>query len=489
VDKWYLLDEWLKKLPDEVIHKSIPLLLAQMWILHHKNKIWVIPDFLKKIDKLRETEKISKETETEIQFFKAILLFWNVQIKKSYKLLKYVKDNLPEKKIGAKGINAIYYAVAAKMNGKIKEVVIEHEKLLSHNGMFVIYKHLLLAGIIYVKLLEGDLFVASEYVVITEKSALRFNDVFVLSWMNYFMGLINYQQNNLKKAEYYFEKALEKIYVLNMQAPIDCFAGMLLTLQANGKKKEFNKIYNQMIEFVNERNNPIFKTYSFSLRARLALLSGDLQSAENFIGVADMFFDSGNTLFEIELPRLTNIKLLLAQNTPSKINEAIKNLDEIKKLFDETINYSQLIPTLVLQAIAYKKKGNTEKAMDVLITALTNGERGKWISPFIEAGEEIRNLLLDIKLKNIFTDYITQILENFPSTKKIRTLHTKLDILTNRELDVISLLAKRYSNKEIADTLFISPATVKRHTITIYHKLGVNKRQQAVQKAQNMGIL
>jgi len=62
-------------------------------------------------------------------------------------------------------------------------------------------------------------------------------------------------------------------------------------------------------------------------------------------------------------------------------------------------------------------------------------------------------------------------------------------LLTNRELDVLVLLAQRHSNKEIANLLFISVATVKRHVVNIFRKLGVNKRREAILKAEREGIL
>ena len=60
--------------------------------------------------------------------------------------------------------------------------------------------------------------------------------------------------------------------------------------------------------------------------------------------------------------------------------------------------------------------------------------------------------------------------------------------LTNRELEIIAQLAQRMSNKEIAEKLFISPETVKRHTINVYQKLSVNSRRQTVDRAKNLGI-
>ena len=61
--------------------------------------------------------------------------------------------------------------------------------------------------------------------------------------------------------------------------------------------------------------------------------------------------------------------------------------------------------------------------------------------------------------------------------------------LTQREIDILDLLKGRLSNQEIADTLFISPETVKRHLYNIYKKLSVKNRREASAKIAALNIL
>jgi len=70
-----------------------------------------------------------------------------------------------------------------------------------------------------------------------------------------------------------------------------------------------------------------------------------------------------------------------------------------------------------------------------------------------------------------------------------RSRQPLVEPLTNREHDVLELLARRLSNQEIADKLFLSPLTIKSHLKSIYQKLEVGKRREAVEKARKIGIL
>jgi LuxR family maltose regulon positive regulatory protein len=69
------------------------------------------------------------------------------------------------------------------------------------------------------------------------------------------------------------------------------------------------------------------------------------------------------------------------------------------------------------------------------------------------------------------------------------TFQPLVEALTNRELEVLDLLSQRLRNKEIAARLFVSPVTIKKHLTSIYGKLSVTGRLQAIEKADALGII
>jgi two-component system response regulator DesR len=62
-------------------------------------------------------------------------------------------------------------------------------------------------------------------------------------------------------------------------------------------------------------------------------------------------------------------------------------------------------------------------------------------------------------------------------------------MLSEREREVLDLIAAGSTNREIAEQLFLSPHTVKEHTSTVYRKLQARNRAEAVQRAQRVGLL
>jgi len=96
----------------------------------------------------------------------------------------------------------------------------------------------------------------------------------------------------------------------------------------------------------------------------------------------------------------------------------------------------------------------------------------------------ILGIWMGLKLTNPKVVYTTTELDFIQDESKIKELG-----LSQRELDVLELIAKGHSNQEIAEALFISLNTVKTHSSSLFSKLGVNRRTQAVQHAKENRII
>ena len=107
------------------------------------------------------------------------------------------------------------------------------------------------------------------------------------------------------------------------------------------------------------------------------------------------------------------------------------------------------------------------------------------------------NLLYALARQGVVADYIGRLLAAFPLDSRNAVAVAAADKLddeiieplSERELEVLGLLAERLSDKEIAERLRISPLTVRRHSVNLYQKLHVNSRRQAVIRAQALGLL
>jgi LuxR family maltose regulon positive regulatory protein len=110
----------------------------------------------------------------------------------------------------------------------------------------------------------------------------------------------------------------------------------------------------------------------------------------------------------------------------------------------------------------------------------------------------MRDLLTRLKKRKVSANFIDKVLDAFspspglpvsPSLPLSRSPSPLIEPLTNREMDVLVRLAKRYQSKEIAEELSISPETVRTHLGHIYQKLCVRGRRESVEKAKTFGII
>jgi len=305
------------------------------------------------------------------------------------------------------------------------------------------------------------------------------------------MGCVRYQQNELSQAEELFTFVVNRPY----QNYGTCYAtsacGLAFTYQAQGKEEEATNVSEAAISFFLETGNTTQLSMLLALQAELALMQGRLSNASQW---ADKF-ESLPPLRPIPWfisPYLTLVKILLAQKTPSSLKKAGEFLNQMRSYLESIHDTRFLIEAMALQAIFLHMNGDSSAAVKTLFESISLAEPGGFIRLFVDLGEQIYYLLGLLKVEIGSTAYIDEILTTFPVPQTITSAKKGVRVvenLTNRELEIIELLERRLSNKEIAGLLFITAGTVKGHTIRIYQKLDVKNRRQAVKKAITLGIL
>jgi LuxR family maltose regulon positive regulatory protein len=153
---------------------------------------------------------------------------------------------------------------------------------------------------------------------------------------------------------------------------------------------------------------------------------------------------------------------------------------------------------LVQIALAHHALGNTQTALGSLRQALILAEPEGYIRLFVDEGQPMAELLRFAISQNITPDYAGKLLAAFskdvlstiPIDKEL-SVNTQILVepLSDRETDVLHLIAEGYKYKEIAERLVVSINTVRYHTRNVYGKLEVNNRTQAIGRAKELNLL
>ena len=146
---------------------------------------------------------------------------------------------------------------------------------------------------------------------------------------------------------------------------------------------------------------------------------------------------------------------------------------------------------LVLQALAYQAQMNDDLALSSLAEALVLAEQEGYVRTFIDEGDQMQELLRLASSRGIATHYIGKLLTAFGSGRLVKQQIASplIEPLSERELEVLHLLATELSGPEIARELMISLNTMRTHTKNIYSKLNVNSRRAALSKASELNLL
>jgi LuxR family transcriptional regulator, maltose regulon positive regulatory protein len=276
----------------------------------------------------------------------------------------------------------------------------------------------------------------------------------------------------------------------------------VITRQFMGEPDQADETMRLAQEFTQWTKESEYLDIVHSCQARLALLRGDIDSASRWQRALRKMPGIPMMFFFLEIPAITECRVLIAIGSDASLKGAMERLENIYQKAKAWQNTCRKMEILALQALVSHRQGRLEVALETLTRAVAIAMPGGSIRPFVEPGLPMADMLKKLAEKDVAVDFIETILADFkvnetgsqslpfpPSPHPPVSPSPIVDPLTNRELDVLELLAQRLRNKEIAEKLFISDGTVKGHLKNIYQKLNVSKRQQAVEKAKTLGIL
>lgn len=226
-------------------------------------------------------------------------------------------------------------------------------------------------------------------------------------------------------------------------------------------------------------------------RVALWLAVGDVDAARRWAA----YCNGGSEREQIALARLS-----LAEGRAS---EALHLLEQQQALAEAGGRYGRLIEILGLQALALQAGGRPEEANAALFQALSLGRPEGHVRVFLDLGWPLYKLLEQSLPSAPFAgDYVRDLLAAFRQEREaqrdpgseaapliLTPAEALADPLTERELEVLHLLAEGLSNKEIGRRLVIAPSTVKQHLKHIYGKLDVHSRIQAVARGRELALL
>jgi len=199
------------------------------------------------------------------------------------------------------------------------------------------------------------------------------------------------------------------------------------------------------------------------------------------------------------LEQLTLARLLIAQHRLQRrpgLQPLLQFLDKQIQAAEEDRNIGRMLETLLLKAMALQAQGDANQALAVLEQTLILAEPAGFVLMFVDEGTPMARLLYQAAERGISPEYVGRLLAAFADSALVSSSPsnappdaTHIEPLTIRERQLLQLLAEGLTNSEIAQRLIISLDTVKAHTRSIYGKLRVHNRTQAVARARTLGIL
>ncbi len=302
------------------------------------------------------------------------------------------------------------------------------------------------------------------------------------------LGYVYIERNQLDEAERLLWSAAatpEPMRPMVLQSRIWC--GLAQLAWARG---DFGTAHDEIewaIDYAKELGSMRYARYAQAQQARFWLAEGQRELVGRWADGCDLD-PYGPPDYERFFEQLTFVRLLIADNCAES---ALEILEVVGEQAAAQGRLGDLVEIQMLSALAHQCAGNPVRALDAMDRALTLGSPGGYMRVFVNEGEAIVSLLRQLVTRGVLGGYVTRVLAATEGAVALATKarEDKINFLSKREIEVLRLVADGLSNRDVGQYLFISESTVKRHLSTIYEKLAVKSRTQAIDHARRADLL
>lgn len=236
-----------------------------------------------------------------------------------------------------------------------------------------------------------------------------------------------------------------------------------------------------------------------ALKARILVKQGRLTKALDWARQRGLSIDDELSYLR-EFEHLTLVRVLIAQYQRDRgdnaIHRAVGLLERLLQAAEAGGWQGSVIEILVLQALAYEAQGDVSAALRPLERALTLAAPEGYFRIFVDEGQPMAHLLSETVAQGIMPDYTGKLLteihaemQRSENKSHPSTAQSLIEPLSERELEVLRLVAQGLSNRQVSVRLFLAENTVKGYNRRIFRKLGVKTRTEAAAHARELGLL
>ncbi|MBK9710153.1 MAG: tetratricopeptide repeat protein [Kouleothrix sp.] len=307
------------------------------------------------------------------------------------------------------------------------------------------------------------------------------------------LGSIQYEWNDLDRARVSLERAVELARVwASWEGMLIGVYGLARLHAARGDWPAALAAMDELADLLEQRRQPAALPAALALRARICAECGRLEEAAAWARACGIRAEDDITYMrEGESIILARVLLALGRH-----EDAGRLLGRLLMAAEAGERRGRAIELLALQARAHAAMGEPAAAREALARALRMAEPEGYARIFVDEGAPMAALLRSLKDEVGSTkSYLDQLLRAFEigsaAAPHLSPLAAQplVEPLSQREREVLALIAAGLSNQQIAVRLIISLTTVKTHAANIFGKLGVASRTQAVAEARVLGLL